>query len=52
MVINLEELMKRQEKQFYALCDFSYPEATKVAFRIADRWNRVRKAVEYQKQCI
>lgn len=49
MIINLEELMKKQEKQFYELCDLSDPSATKVAFRIADRWNRIRKVVEYQK---
>lgn len=50
MIINLEELMNRQEKQFYVLCNLSYPGATKIAFRIADRWNRLRKAVEYQKR--
>ncbi|MCT4619707.1 MAG: hypothetical protein N4A62_10010 [Marinisporobacter sp.] len=42
--------MKKQEKQFFKLCDLSNPKATKVAFRIANRWNRIRKVVEYQRE--
>lgn len=50
MIINLEILMKKQEKQFYKLCDFHDYGATKIAFTIAERWNRIRKVVEYQKK--
>ena len=49
MIINLEKLMEKQEKQFYNLCEFHNYGATKIAFKIADRWNRIRKMVEYQK---
>ncbi|MCT4605133.1 MAG: hypothetical protein N4A64_03365 [Marinisporobacter sp.] len=49
MIIDLEELMRRQEKRFFKLCDLSNPKATKVAFGIANRWNRIRKVIEYQR---
>lgn len=50
LVIELSELMEKKAKRFDRLCnEFNdYPGATKTAFRIADRWNRIRKAVEYQ----
>ena len=48
MLINLKRQMQELEKAFNRLCDAGGKANVDRAFKLADRWNKIRQIIEYQ----